>query len=473
MPDQPNVLILMNDEHRSDIVGYANDEVVRTPTLDWLAETGTIFSNAYTPAPSCVPARHSLRTGQLPRTWDRFGFEDFESPEYRTLPLQLARYGYMTASGGKEHYPGWNQQVGWRKRIGPTPMKQHGISDDQISDPAPEADTSGLGSWKWSNAKEIKRAGVSKSRTQVQDQRVTEGIEQYISEFFSSPYYDRCQPDTPLLLKTSLIEPHYPFFAADEERFAYYLNRVDRYVEEPSEFHPQMGNRNTVAPDEISRRDLRRATAAYYAMVERVDDLFGQVIQTLEQNGEDPDEWVIIFTADHGEMLGERGVWEKSEFWEPSVRVPLVIRYPERFDSGFVEENVNLCDLYATVCDLADIPVPANRDSRSLVPLLDGEPQSWHDLHNNETISQIVGNSAVAGGVASDDLMIKHDDLKYCYFGEKYEEVLFDLETDPGETTNHIDDPVYADTVEIFRKRRGELGYGPSADPSYKNAGYH
>jgi choline-sulfatase len=472
MPDSPNVLILMDDEHRPDVAGFAGDDIVRTPTLDWLADTGTVFTNAYTPAPSCVPARHSMRTGQLPRTWDRFGLDDFESPEYRTLPLQMARHGYMTASGGKEHYPGWNQHQGWRKRIGPTPMKQHGIGDGQVPDPAPGAETGGLGAWKWSNEKEVRRAGVADSRTQVQDRRVIEGIEQYVREFFSSPYYDRAQPDTPLLLKGSLIEPHYPFFAAEEERFTYYLNRVEPYVEEPGEPDPMMGNRDRVSPEDVTERELRRATAAYYAMVERVDDLFGRVIDALEQNGEDIEEWVIVFTSDHGELLGERGLWEKSEFFEASARVPLIVRYPERFDPGTVDENVNLCDLYATICDLAGVPVPENRDSRSLVPLMEGETDAWHEEYDNETVSQNVGNGAVADGVDSEQLMIKRDDLKYCYFGEDYEEVLFDLERDPGETDNRVDDPAYADAVEAFRERRGELGYGPDADPDYENAGY-
>jgi choline-sulfatase len=473
MPDRPNVLLLMDDEHRPDVLGYAGDDVVRTPTLDWLAETGTVFTNAYTPAPSCVPARQSMRTGQLPRTWDRFGFEAFETPEYRTLALQLARHGYMTASGGKEHYPGWNQHLGWRKRIGPTPMKQHGIGDSMIPDPAPGAGTKSTGDWKWSNAEEIERAGVGNSRTQVQDRRVTEGVEQFLEEFFAAPYYDRCQPETPLLLKTSLIEPHYPFFAADEERFTYYLNRVDPYVEAPGEFHPKMGNRDrVVAGEDVTEREIRRATAAYYAMVERVDDLFGRVVGALERVGEDPDEWVIVFTSDHGELLGERGVWEKSEFWEPSARVPLVVRYPERFDPGVVSENVSLCDLYATICDLAGVPVPADRDSRSLVGLLEGDSDYWHGEYDNETVSQNVGNGAVSGGVDAEDLMIRRDDLKYCYFGEADDEVLFDLDRDPGETENLIDDPAYAEAVEAFRQRRGELGYGPDADPDYRNAGY-
>jgi len=469
----------MNDQHHPEVLGYAGEDVVHTPTLDFLAETGVVFENAYTPAPVCVPARHSVRTGKLPGTWSRDGFEAFESPGYRTLPLQLARHGYMTASGGKEHYPGWNQHQGWRKRIGPTPMKQHGIGDGRIPDPAPDAGTGGLGSWKWSGSEEIKRAGVADSRTQVQDRRVVEGIEQYAREFFSSPYYDRAQPDTPLLLKTSLIEPHYPYFAADEDRFTYYLNRVEPRLEEPGGLHPVISGADTagecriVRPGEdASEREIRRATAAYYAMVEYVDDLFGRVLDALERNGEDIDDWVIVFTSDHGELLGERGMWGKGQFLESSARVPLVVRYPERFDPGRVEANVSLCDIYATICDVCDVPVPPGLDSRSMVPLLDGDPEAWHERHGDEAVSQGVGNGSVVDGVGTDELMIKRGDLKYCYYGEEVPEVLFDLDRDPGETTNYAEAPEYADAMERFRERRGELGYGPDADTDYGSAGY-
>jgi choline-sulfatase len=482
MPDRPNVLFLLDDEHRPDVLGYAGDDVVRTPTLDWLAETGTVFTNAYTPAPVCVPARHSIRTGQLPRTWSQDGFEAFESHDYSTLPLQFGRHGYATASGGKEHYPGWNQHQGWRKRIGPTPMKQHGIGADQIPDPVDGAfeGDGPFSKWKWSGAKELDRAGVASARTQVQDRRVTRGVEQYLREFFSSPYYDRAQPETPLVLKTSLIQPHYPYFTDDEDLFTYYLNRVDPIVEEPpTGGHPVLhdadsfGECRIVRPGEdVTERAIRRATAAYYAMVETVDALFGRVIETLRRNGEDPDEWVIVFTSDHGEMLGERGMWGKGQFYESSARVPLIVRYPERFDPRTVQENVNLCDLYATLCDLADVSVPDGLDSRSLAPLMAGDTAYWHEAYDDETVVQDVSNGSVRWGVESPNVMIKRDDLKYCYFGEDRREVLFDLDADPDETTNVIDDPAYADRVDAFRERRGALAYGPNADPAYADAGY-
>ncbi len=475
MADPPNVLLLVTDQHRPDVLGYAGDPIVRTPTLDWLAETGTVFTNAYTPAPVCVPARHSMRTGQLPRTWDRFGFDAFESPMYRTLPLQLARHGYMSACGGKMHYPGWNQHQGWRKRIGPTPMKQHGIGDGHIPEPAPGADTGSLSRWKWTIGEELGRAGIAESRTQIQDRRVVEGVEQFLREYFSSPVYDRAQPETPLLLQTSLIEPHYPYFAADRDRFTYYLNRVEPFIEAAPDVHPFIDDARTAGECRIVRpgtdanpRSIRRATAAYYAMIETVDALFGRVIDAMRHHGEDPDEWLIAFTADHGELLGERGMWGKGQFLESSARVPLVVRYPEAFDPSVVDQNVNLCDLYATICDVADVPVPSNRDSRSMVPLLAGETSSWR----NETISQGVGNQSLVRGIDSAELMIKRDQLKYCYFGETHGEVLFDLARDPGESQNVIDESRYREDVTAFRRRRGELGYGPNADATYRDAGY-
>ena len=128
-----------------------------------------------------------------------------------------------------------------------------------------------------------------------------------------------------------------------------------------------------------------------------------------------------------------------------------------------VDANVNLCDLFATLCDLTGVPVPDGLDSRSLVPLLDGaergEPvPGWND----ESVSQM----------NSDHLMVKQGSLKYQYYGEEIPEVLFDLDADPGETRNVIAESRYAPAVSAFRRRRGELGHGPEADRNYRNAGY-
>jgi choline-sulfatase len=147
----------------------------------------------------------------------------------------------------------------------------------------------------------------------------------------------------------------------------------------------------------------------------------------------------------------------KGKFFEGSVRVPLIIRWPRHFEPRVVEENVNHCDLFATLCDLVGIPTPDGLDSRSLVPLMEGNVSGWR----NESISHFREN-----------LMIKQDHLKYQYYGKEMPEVLFDLSVDPGERLNLISEQAYTHCVSAFRRRRDELGYGPNADPGYIGAGY-
>jgi choline-sulfatase len=182
-------------------------------------------------------------------------------------------------------------------------------------------------------------------------------------------------------------------------------------------------------------------------MVETIDEHYGTVLDALRHAGQDLDDWIILYTSDHGEMLGEHGIWEKQKFFEASVRVPLIVRWPRGFAGGrVVSENVSHCDLFATLCELAGIPIPPGLDSRSLVPLLQGDGQGW----DNEAVSQF----------GATNVMIKRDQLKYQYYGPDMPEVLFDLERNPQESVNVIDHPEYADRVAAFRQRLVELGQG-------------
>jgi choline-sulfatase len=188
----------------------------------------------------------------------------------------------------------------------------------------------------------------------------------------------------------------------------------------------------------VSAEQVRNATAAYYALVEQADREFGRVIAGLESHGEDLDDWTIVFTSDHGEMLGEHALWEKRKFYEGSVRVPLFIRLPSRFGPGRRRENVNLVDLFPTLCDLAGIPAPEDIDGRSLLPLLRGEGGDW----DNRTFSQF----------EADHFMLKRGNLKYLTFGEWGPDVLFDLASDPGESSNRIAEAGYAAAAAELRE---------------------
>lgn len=465
----------MSDEHRPDVIGYEGNEIIRTPLLDELARTGVVFRNAYTPSPVCVPGRQCMMAGQLPRTCDCEWFGEDLTPGSMTFARRFAQYAYNTVACGKLHHMGVDQMQGWTARpagdLSIHPSHIEGRNEASFKQYASPKDGTG----KWSDAKEIQRASIGFGPHIARDELDTAAAIEYIKRYFVAPDHDRPGHHRPLLLKLSLRQPHYPYFT-DEEKFNYYLNRIQPFLDQELFPHPFLQMRKVTPGEDVSIREITRAVAAYYGMIETVDESYGYILDALRHVGENPDEWIIIYTTDHGEMLGEHGIWEKKTFFEASVRVPLIIHWPAGFAGGrIVEENVNLCDLFATLCDLCEIPAPDGLDSRSLVPLLQGNSEGW----KNETISQY-GNH----------LMIKCDQLKYQYYGRQPEavpadpgyrpcpydetktEILFDLQKDPGETQNFIDDPPYLDKIAQFRRRCAELGFGPHADPNYINAGY-
>jgi len=455
---KPNILFLMSDEHRADTAGFAGNTVVRTPTLDWLARTGVVFNNAYTPSPICIPGRQSLMSGQLPRTCGCEHFGQDLPPFSMTWSRRLSQHGYATVCCGKLHHVGPDQMQGWLSRpFGDLSVDRRHLRDADASVP-PDAP---LKQYKWSDAKELLRAGVGRGPYQTFDELSVAAAVRAINGHFLDPFYDRPTPDRPMLLKVSLLQPHFPYLT-DEERFNYYLNRVRPFEDQPVFDHPFLSQRQVAAGrDGVNARDRRRATAAYYGMIEAVDTHFGVVLDALRAAGQDLEDWVIVYTSDHGEMLGEHGVWEKQKFFEASARVPLIVRWPRGFGPRVVEQNVSLCDLFATLCDLADVPLPPvaqtvhgrGLDSRSLVPLLHGNAAGWDD----EAVSQFGGGN----------LMVKRGSLKYQFYdrpdcrGSDCAEVLFDLEADPQERRNAVADPQWRDALAAFRDRRDALGFGP------------
>ena len=234
-------------------------------------------------------------------------------------------------------------------------------------------------------------------------------------------------------------------------------------MEEPPLDHPFLaGHRVAVGgdgPDAVSEREARRATAAYCGMIEQLDADLGRLVARLEHNGQDLDDWVVVYTSDHGEMLGQHGVWEKQVFFEGSARVPLLVKAPGQRAPARIPRNVSLCDLFATLCDLAGLPMPEASeaaggpgfDSRSLAPLMRGEDPGWEDTAASEF-----------GGT---NLMLKRGSLKYHAYDRddcrapEHRELLFDLAADPTERTNAIADPAHAEALAGFRAERDRRGF--------------
>lgn len=442
----PNILFLMSDEHRADVAGFAGDRVVRTPVLDELARTGVVFTNAYTPSPICVPGRQCLMAGKLPRALGCESWGQDLPPDAMTFAKRFSQEAWATVCCGKLHHVGRDQMQGWNQRFAADMF----VHDDYIegrNEAAFARLPRGDARWKWPDAMEIGRSREDTiSRNQRFDERVVQAAQDFIDDYFVDFTYDRASPDRSLLLKVSLLQPHYPY-ATTPDRLRYYMNRVTPFLGEPVFDHPFLSQRAVRIPEDATGREVRRATAAYYGMIDHVDSHYGSVLDALRAVGQDLDDWVIVYTTDHGEMLGEHGVWEKQKFFEGSARVPLIIRWPKRFAPRVVTENVNLCDLFATLCELGGIAAPGGLDSRSLVPLMDGRADGWDD----ETVSQFGGRN----------LMIKRGTLKYQYYGEDMPEVLFDLAADPKERVNRIAMPGYTEALAAFRRRRAELRFGP------------
>ncbi len=432
-----NILLLMADELRADVVGFGGNPVIRTPHLDRLAARATVFHNAYTPAPVCIPARQCIAAGQLPTTCGCLRWYEDLPAGHLTFPRLLSQYGYETVACGKLHHVGPDQMQGYTKRMG----MECEVAQPFI--PGLRAPHDAFAA-KWTQEKEVLRATAGKSYHVRQDEVTALCAEHFIEQYFCDPYYDRETPERPLLLTVSFNQPHYPY-VADAQLLKYYLPRVTPYLETPSFDHPFLRRFEVRLPEEA----LRRATAAYYAMVETMDGYIGRVLEALRKAGQDISDWLVIFTSDHGEMLGQHGVWEKQKFYEGSARVPLLIHAPGQDFPRQCCKNVSLCDLYATVAETAGIPLPPGLDSRSLLPLAQTPGAPWDD----EAVCVSCG----------DNLMLKRGSLKYQFYQEGALELLFDLARDPDELLDVHQDAEYAAAMAAFRRRARDFGFCPSS----------
>lgn len=452
----PHILILTADELRADFTPMEPERhpYVLMPRIAELAENGTYFRNAYTPAPICVPARQALLAGQFPRHCGCRDWGQDIAPDVVTYPQWFAAHGYTTVAAGKMHLQGPDQMKGWQHRIG---YDQVGpalsiAGFEKMTDVAKQRRVPGTGKWAWKD--EVKKARYGEGYWNRHDRYAVKGTEIFLDQYFAGQDYDRIGA-APLLLQVSLLMPHFPFIC-DEEWFTYYLPRVRPYIEQAADDHPCHFQQYLRVGDDVTEREVQRATAAYCGMCSQVDALFGRVIDHLKHLGV-YDDFVIIFHSDHGDMLGEHGAWQKFIFFEGAVRIPLLISAPgKRWARRVVEQNVNQLALFPTLCDLAEIPEPPESDADSLMPLVRGEIEE--DI-NAEVFSELYCYAVMREDTShtwghGHQLMIKRGPLKFVTYEMKdWPDQLFDLGHDPRERHNLANDPRYAGAVSEFRER--------------------
>ncbi|RYO74442.1 hypothetical protein DL762_010472 [Monosporascus cannonballus] len=418
-PRQPNVLFIMADQLAAPLLKMYNpDSQIKTPNLDALAARSVQFDSAYCPSPLCAPSRMSLISGQLPMKIGAYDNACQIPSEVPTYAHYLRLKGYHTALAGKMHFVG-DQLHGYETRL--TSDIYPGDYGWAVNWDEPDRRLE----W-YHNASSILQAGVCVRSNQLDyDEEVMYKSTQFI--------YDQVREGPgrrPFALTVSLTHPHDPYTI--EEKYWDLYEGVDidlpkvKIPKEKQDSHSKRLMKVTDVWDvDFTDEQIKRARRAYYGAVSYVDDCIGKLLRTLKRCGLD-DNTIVMFSSDHGDMLGERGLWYKMSYFESSVRVPMLISYPERFTPHRVKQNVSTLDLLPTLCDLVGTkPVPGlPMDGISLLPHLEG--REGHDT----VIAEYTGE-----GTISPLMMIRRGPWKYITCPTDPPQ-LYNLERDPLELVN-------------------------------------
>ena len=421
----PNLLFIFSDQHCWKVAGCYGDKVVATPNLDRLARQGVVFDNAYCPSPVCVPSRMAMLTGCYPHTQDCWANDDYLASDRPTMAHALGAAGYQPTLIGRLHALGPDQLHGYAVRqVGDHSPNWIGIARHDMGVLAGTNDP-GPGS--------LSKSGPGMASYELKDLDVVAAAEDWLGQ------YDRSQP---FALTVGLMLPHPPYVAQPDD-FARYAATVGpaRLPRPPNE-HPWLAWwRENRGIEQVADTDAVAARAAYYGLVTAMDRMIGRLLDALDASGR-ADDTLVVYASDHGEQLGERGLWWKHTFYEESVKVPLILRWPCQLPRGERRgQVVNLIDLTATMLDALSAPALPNAEGRSFLHVARDGAAPWLD----ETFSEYCTDAVPewVGGMAVQQRMVRSGRWKLVHY-EGYRPQLFDLEADPQELSDLAEDPRYA-----------------------------
>jgi choline-sulfatase len=422
MVRKPNILVIMADQLAAQWLPFYGHDVVKTPNLSRLAAEGLVFDAFYSTSPLCAPARATVMNGLLP---SRTGVYDNAAEFPSSIPtwahyLRLA--GYQTCLSGKMHFVGPDQLHGFEERLttdiypadfGWTPDWR--LRQERID-------------WWYHNMTSVLQPGIAEMTNQLEfDDEV---FFQARRKLFDAA---RFSPEKPFGMLVSFTHPHDPY-AARKAFWDLYkaddidLPRIARMERGALDPHSQRLYDVSAMDDyTVTEADIRAARQGYYANISYIDDLVGQLIATLEATGA-LDDTVILFTSDHGDFLGERGLWYKMSFLEPAARVPLLI-WKKGMTPRRIAKPASLADLLPTIADIAaDGPAALARDvdGQSLYPLMQGAA----DAPDGDVMCEYLAEGAVAPLY-----MLRQGHWKFIHSPVDPDQ-LFDLANDPDERIN-------------------------------------
>ena len=442
-----NVLLLMTDQHRFDCLGCYGNDVIDTPNLDFIASRGTVFDCAYTPSPSCVPARACLISGMNQWNTGILGMgrgQNVMGTNFpQTLPGELTSAGYHTQAVGKMHFFPQRSLNGFHNIVLDESGRKHNpgfVSDYQ----------------KWFNEKtnnvshDITEHGISWNSWIARPYHMPEHLHQTNwTAGKSLEFLREKDPVKPFFLKTSFSRPHSPYDAPE-----YYFNKyMNKDLPEPS-----IGDWAGIHDIPVEAKDIdawhgrikpsqiKEARAGYYGSIEHIDHQLGRILNYLKRYHM-LDNTMIIFTADHGDMLGDHNMWRKTYGYEGSARIPMIVMLPKELQDGVVPRSdspVSLYDIMPTILDIIGMDIPEKVDGISMKDALYGDKSASRDY--------VHGEHCWCYSPIQECQYLTDGKTKYIYLPGLDEEQLFDLEKDPGELHNAVGNAEYSDILDKWRK---------------------
>ncbi|SMG53937.1 arylsulfatase [Paenibacillus aquistagni] len=449
---RPNLLLITVDQMRYDCMSIEGHPIVDTPNLDELARTGIRFERAYSATPSCVPARAAIFTGLSQVSHGRVGYDVSVPWRYdTTLPGELARAGYHTQCVGKMHVNPTRSLLGFhnvrlhdgytlynRNRTRITAANHFDHADDYLpwlrERAGAEQDMLDLGLD--CNASTVARPWTLPESLHPTNWVVTESID----------FLRRRDTTKPFFLWMSFVRPHPPL----DPPQAYW----DMYAQEAMPARPIGDWADTNDPGLeglnpvtgkglVPKRRLDRALAGYYGLITHLDHQIGRYMQALREYGV-LNNTIIMFTSDHGDMLGDHHLYRKALPYEGSAHVPFILNDPGN-QLGLargtkLQEVIEMRDIMPTLLDAAGLTIPDGIDGESILGLARGEKKDWRHYLHGEHAYGMQSNQWITDG--------RH---KYIWYSQTGEEQLFDLLHDPTELHNAIGDEAYQEEASRLR----------------------
>lgn len=435
MSSRPNFLFILTDQFNPRFIGAYGETFPRTPHLDQLAESGTLFESFYCNSPLCVPSRGSMLTGKHVTNAEVYDNGSSFSSSLPTFAHHLARAGYRSILSGKMHLIGPDQLHGFQNRL---------TTDIYPSSFAWTADWS-LGLEHGENQGGVGPVGVTRWNMQMKfDEEVHYRSLVALRELAND------SSNQPFLLCVSYTHPHDPYQVS--QPFWDLYSDVDipapaapgRSVEQMHPFNQWIQRRHGLDEQPPDLRLAQAARRSYAGNASYIDTKVGELLAELNTSGL-AESTVVIFASDHGDMVGEHGMWYKRTFYEDAIRVPLIFSMPGELSfAKRIAAPASLVDLYPTLLAIADTPdfeaAVESVDGKSLLPLMSGKPDD----------GRLIVSEYCAEGVLHPALILRRNRFKYIYVHDT-PPLLFDIEGDPLEQKNLAGNSTYVDVEQEFQ----------------------